>query len=59
MRRTGWALAICFAAVTALCFRYAFTVSNRFLNHDHDVFACCGNGFQRRSQSEAGTFAKF
>jgi uncharacterized protein involved in exopolysaccharide biosynthesis len=25
MRRTAWALAICFAAVTALCFRYAFT----------------------------------
>ena len=24
-RRTGWALAICFAAVTALCWRYAFT----------------------------------
>jgi hypothetical protein len=25
MRRTAWALAICFAAVAALCFRYAFT----------------------------------
>jgi hypothetical protein len=25
MRRTAWALAICFAAVTALCWRYAFT----------------------------------
>ena len=25
MRRTGWALAICFVAVTALCGRYAFT----------------------------------
>src|SRR6267154_999114 len=25
MRRTAWALAICFAAVTALCIRYAFT----------------------------------
>jgi hypothetical protein len=25
MRRTAWALAICFVAVTALCFKYAFT----------------------------------
>ena len=25
MRRTAWALAICFVAITALCFRYAFT----------------------------------
>lgn len=25
-RRTAWALAICFAAVTALCWRYAFTI---------------------------------
>ena len=25
MRRTAWALAICFAAVTALCVKYAFT----------------------------------
>jgi hypothetical protein len=25
MRRTAWALAICFAAVTALSVRYAFT----------------------------------
>src|SRR5882724_5977685 len=25
MRRTAWALAICFVAVTALSFRYAFT----------------------------------
>jgi hypothetical protein len=26
MRPTAWALAICFAAVTALSFRYAFTI---------------------------------
>jgi len=26
MHRTAWALAISFAAVTALCFRYAFTI---------------------------------
>ena len=26
MRSTAWALAICFAAVTALSFRYAFTI---------------------------------
>ena len=26
MRRTAWALAISFVAVTALCFRYAFTI---------------------------------
>src|SRR5258707_7472425 len=26
MRRTAWALAISFAVVTALCFRYAFTI---------------------------------
>jgi hypothetical protein len=26
LRRTAWALAICFAAVTALSFRYAFTI---------------------------------
>jgi hypothetical protein len=25
MRRTAWALALCFVAVTALCFKYAFT----------------------------------
>ena len=25
MRGTAWALALCFVAVTALCFRYAFT----------------------------------
>ena len=26
MRRTAWALAICFAAITALSFEYAFTI---------------------------------
>jgi hypothetical protein len=26
MRRTAWALAICFAAITALSFKYAFTI---------------------------------
>ena len=30
MRPPAWALAICFVAVTALCFRYAFTASIAF-----------------------------
>jgi hypothetical protein len=51
MRRTAWALAICFAAVTALSLKYAFTTPIVFsaISHDHDVFDCCGMAFSEEA----------
>ena len=48
MRRTGWALAICFAAVTALSWRYAFTTPIVFSAIITFMFDWCGMAFARR-----------
>src|ERR1700732_211032 len=49
VRSIAWALAICFVAVTALNWRYAFTTPHCFLSPGYSVFDLGGVAF-----SEAG-----
>ena len=52
MRRTGWAFALCFAAITVVSWRYLLYSPHRFLVRDHFVFDCSGMAF-----SQAGLHA--
>ena len=51
MRPTVWALALSFAAITVVSWRYLFILPIVFFSRHYSVFDC-GHGFQR-SQSEA------
>src|SRR5207302_10926905 len=44
MRVTVWALALCFAAITVVSWRYLF-ILYRFFNRDYSVFDCGGMAF--------------